>query len=99
LTDGFPIISRDMRLQNFYHAVGLNGHGITLHAGAARAATALLLHDSTSLDLSDMLGRPARLNFSALDAGRFARGELLKFELRDTISLLSQTTGAEHAKE
>ncbi|HLI89178.1 MAG TPA: FAD-binding oxidoreductase [Ktedonobacteraceae bacterium] len=97
--DGFPIISRDTRLQNFYHAVGLNGHGITLHAGTARAATALLLHGSTSLDLSDVLGKPARLNFSALDAGRFARGELLRFELRDTISLPSQVTGAEHTKE
>jgi hypothetical protein len=46
-----------------------------------------------------VLGKPARLNFSALDAGRFARGELLKFELRDTISLPSQVTGAERTKE
>src|SRR5690606_36577933 len=31
--DGFPILARDMRLQNFYHALGLNGHGMTCHAG------------------------------------------------------------------
>ena len=38
--DGFPIISRDTRLANFYHAVGLNGHGMTCHAGVAQAVAA-----------------------------------------------------------
>jgi sarcosine oxidase subunit beta len=81
--DGFPIVSRDVRLQNFYHAVGLNGHGITCHAGIAQAVAGLMLHGSMSLDVSDVLGRPARMDFSVLDAGRFARGELLDFELHD----------------
>jgi len=81
--DGFPIVSRDVRLQNFYHAVGLNGHGITCHAGIAQMAAELLLRQSTSLDVSAVMGRPERLNFSGLDAGRFARRELLNFELRE----------------
>jgi sarcosine oxidase subunit beta len=79
--DGFPIISRDLHLQNFYHALGLNGHGITCHAGVAQAVAELLLHHSTSLDMSDVMGEPARMDFSVLDAGRFERGELLAFEL------------------
>ncbi len=79
--DGFPIISRDARLQNFYHAVGLNGHGITLHAGVAQAVAALLLHDRTTLDLSGVSGASGHLDFSMLDAGRFARNELLNFDL------------------
>lgn len=78
--DGFPIISRDTRLQNFYHAVGMNGHGMTIHAGVAQAVAELMLHDSRSLDLSSVLRTPARLDFSVLDAGRFSRGELLTFE-------------------
>ncbi len=80
--DGFPIVSRDARLSNFYHAVGMNGHGMTIHAGIAQCVAELLLRDGTSLDLSGPLGRPERLDFSVLDAGRFARGELLDFELR-----------------
>jgi sarcosine oxidase subunit beta len=80
--DGYPIVSRDMRFQNFYHAVGMNGHGVTIHAGIAQAVAALLLRGSTSLDLSDVLGQPWRMDFSVLDAGRFARGDLLDFELR-----------------
>jgi len=79
--DGFPIIGRDLRLKNFYHALGMNGHGITCHAGVAQAVAALLLHDSTLLDMSDVLGKPAQLDFSVLDTGRFARGELLTFDL------------------
>jgi sarcosine oxidase subunit beta len=79
--DGYPIISRDLRLQNFYHAVGMNGHGITIHAGVAQAVAALLLRGSADLDLSGVLGKPWRMDFSALDAGRFARGALLDFEL------------------
>ncbi|GLV54213.1 sarcosine oxidase subunit beta [Dictyobacter sp. S3.2.2.5] len=97
--DGFPIISRDTRLRNFYHAVGLNGHGITLHAGTARAVAELLLHESTSLDLSDVLGKPARLDFSGLHAGRFTSGKLLKFELHNTISVPPPGNGAEQTKE
>ncbi len=79
--DGFPIISRDTRLQNFYHAVGLNGHGITLHAGVAQAVAELLLRDRTTLDLRSVSGASGYLDFSMLDAGRFARNELLTFDL------------------
>lgn len=75
--DGFPIISQDTRLQNFYHAVGLNGHGITCHAGVAQASAALLLRNQSWLDMSEVLGEPANLDFSKLNAARFARGELL----------------------
>lgn len=80
--DGFPIISRDTRLANFYHALGMNGHGMTCHAGIAQAVAELLLRGGTSLDISTLVGHPERMDFAALDAGRFARGALLDFELR-----------------
>ena len=80
--DGFPIISRDQRVANFYHAVGLNGHGMTCHAGVALATAELLLRGGTSIDLTPDTGVAERMDFSVLDAGRFARGELLTFELR-----------------
>ncbi|MFO7167505.1 MAG: FAD-binding oxidoreductase [Chloroflexota bacterium] len=79
--DGFPIIGRDERLENFYHALGLNGHGITCHAGVALAAAELVLRGGTSIDLEPLTGLRETLDFSVLDPGRFARGELLKFEL------------------
>jgi sarcosine oxidase subunit beta len=79
--DGFPIISQDTRLQNFYHALGLNGHGMTCHAGVAQAVAELILHGKTTLDMSDVMGEPAQMDFSGLEAGRFTRGELLNFEL------------------
>jgi sarcosine oxidase, subunit beta len=79
--DGFPILSRDERLANFFHAVGMNGHGMTCHAGVAQAMTELILHNRTVLDMNDVMGEPAQLDFSVLDAGRFARGELLTFDL------------------
>jgi D-hydroxyproline dehydrogenase subunit beta len=82
--DGFPIISRDAQLANFYHALGMNGHGITCHAGIAQAVAELMLRGGTSLDISALVGHPERMDFAALDAGRFARGELLDFELRRT---------------
>ena len=82
--DGFPIISRDTRLANFYHGLGMNGHGITCHAGIAQAVTELMLRGGTSLDISALVGHPERMDFAALDAGRFASGELLDFELRRT---------------
>jgi sarcosine oxidase subunit beta len=79
--DGFPIISRDLAFTNFYHAVGLNGHGITCHAGVAQATAELILHNRTVLDMRDVMGEPVQMDFSVLDAGRFARGELLSFAL------------------
>ena len=84
--DGFPIISRDTQLANFYHALGMNGHGMTCHAGIAQAVAELMLCGGTSLDISALVGHPERMDFAALDAGRFARGELLDFELRRTDS-------------
>lgn len=83
--DGHPIVSRDTQLHNFYHAVGLNGHGITCHAGVAQAVAALLVHNRTCLDLYPLLGRPGELDFSVLDAGRFARGALLDFSLHPNV--------------
>jgi sarcosine oxidase subunit beta len=80
--DGFPIISRDLRLANFYHALGMNGHGMTCHAGIAQAVAENMLRGGTSLDLSALAGHPEHLDFSILDAGRFARGALLDFDLR-----------------
>jgi sarcosine oxidase subunit beta len=79
--DGFPIISRDLRLRNFYHALGMNGHGITCHAGVALAVAELLLRSRTRVDLEPLLGRAEHLDFSVLNAERFARGERLDFEL------------------
>jgi sarcosine oxidase subunit beta len=80
--DGFPILSRDTRLENFYHALGMNGHGMTCHAGIAQSVAELILRGGISLDLSELVGVPERMDFSILDAGRFARGALLDFELR-----------------
>lgn len=79
--DGFPIISRDTQLKNLYHTVGMNGHGMTCHAGVAQATAALILHDRTTIDMGDVMGRPAELDFSVLNADRFAQGKLLNFEL------------------
>lgn len=79
--DGFPIVSRDERVDNFFHAVGLNGHGITCHAGIAQMVAELVLRRGTSLDVSAVMGRPERFDFAKLNAGRFARRELLTFDL------------------
>jgi sarcosine oxidase, subunit beta len=79
--DGFPIISRDERLTNFYHALGLNGHGITCHAGVALAAAELVLRGGTSIDLAPHTGKRETMDFAVINAGRFARRELLRFEL------------------
>lgn len=80
--DGFPIVSRDERMENFYHTLGMNGHGMTCHAGIAQMVAELMLRNNTSIDLAPVLGRPERLDFSVLSAGRFRRGELLNFELK-----------------
>jgi sarcosine oxidase, subunit beta len=79
--DGFPILSRDERLANFFHALGLNGHGITCHAGMALATAELMLRGNTTLDLQPHTGTRETMDFGVLDAGRFARRELLRFEL------------------
>jgi sarcosine oxidase subunit beta len=90
--DGFPIISRDMRLANFYHAVGMNGHGMTCHAGVAQATTELMLRGNTVMDLQPILGRSEQLNFGVLDAGRFEQGALLDFTLQDTSARAARIT-------
>jgi sarcosine oxidase subunit beta len=79
--DGFPIISRDAALGNFYHAVGMNGHGMTCHAGVALATAALVLRGETTVDLGPSTGVAETLDFAPLNVGRFARDELLRFEL------------------
>ncbi|CAN5693414.1 FAD-binding oxidoreductase [soil metagenome] len=82
--DGFPILSRDERVANLYHALGLNGHGMTCHAGVALATTELMLRGGTSLSLRESLGSDASLDFSPLDASRFAKGEALDFRLDES---------------
>ena len=77
--DGFPIVSRDSEVTNLWHAVGMNGHGITCHAGVARTLRALMVESSSHIDLSDVLGHPERVDIAPLDVGRFHRGELIKF--------------------
>ena len=79
--DGFPILSRDAQLDNFYYALGMNGHGMTCHAGIALATAELMLRGGTALDLQPMTGKSEVLNFGCLDVGRFERGSLLHFEL------------------
>jgi sarcosine oxidase subunit beta len=79
--DGFPIVSPDTRVANFYHVVGMNGHGMTCHAGIAQATAEMLLRDSTRLDISAVMGHAATLDFSVLAASRFEEGKLLNFEL------------------
>jgi len=77
--------SRDERADNFYHAVGMNGHGMTCHAGVALATAELVLRGGTSIDLAPILGKTDVLDFAPLHMGRFATGErsaLLDFELR-----------------
>jgi sarcosine oxidase subunit beta len=81
--DGYPIVARDDRLENFYHAVGMNGHGITCSGGVCRMIAELMLRDSLQLDVSDVLPQPGILDFSGMDNGRFERGELFDFELRE----------------
>ena len=79
--DGFPIVSRDAEVENLYHAVGLNGHGMTCHAGIAQLVAELMLRGRTRLEITGLTKQPETIDFSVLDAGRFARGERLTFEL------------------
>lgn len=81
--DGYPIVARDEHFENFYHAVGMNGHGITCSGGVCQLIAELMLRDSTTLDVSHVLPQPGVLDFVGMDNGRFARGELFDFELRE----------------
>lgn len=79
--DGFPIISRDSQVENFYHAVGMNGHGMTCHAGVALATAEMVLRGGSVIELAPITGHDERMDFAPLDAGRFERRELLTFDL------------------
>lgn len=79
--DGYPILSPDSRLDNLHHALGMNGHGIIMHAAVSTAMAGLLLDRSPVSDLGEEVGRWRRLDVSRLDMGRFDRGEALSFDL------------------
>lgn len=81
--DGYPIVARDGRLDNFYHAVGMNGHGITCSGGVSQMIAQLMLRDSSILDVSHVFPQSTVLDFSGLDNERFERGELFDFQLRE----------------
>ncbi|MDH2443330.1 FAD-dependent oxidoreductase [Amnibacterium sp. CER49] len=76
--DGFPILGRDARVTNLVHAVGMNGHGMTIHAGVARCIAALVVDGSSSIDISDVLPSERELDFAILRPGRFDEGEALR---------------------
>jgi sarcosine oxidase subunit beta len=92
--DGYPIISRDRQVENLYHAVGMNGHGMTIHAGVARCVATLLLEQGTTVDVSDVMPWPASIDLRRLDMGRFERGEALQLDEVEhaPIAVRSQTT-------
>jgi sarcosine oxidase subunit beta len=75
--DGFPIVGTDERVENLVHAVGMNGHGMTIHAGIARCVANLLLTGTTSVDISDVMPGPEKLDFAELAPARFAQGRPL----------------------
>lgn len=75
--DGFPVLGRDEKVANLIHAVGMNGHGMTIHAGVARCIAKLVTTGETTVDISDVMGRPESLEFSHLRPGRFAEGKAL----------------------
>lgn len=78
--DGFPILGRDSRVSNLVHAVGMNGHGMTIHSGIARCVAALIVEDSTTIDISDVLPSERELDFSVLRPDRFEDGEALQLQ-------------------
>ncbi len=76
--DGFPILGYDENIANLIHAVGMNGHGMTIHAGVARCITRLVTTGETLVDIADVMGRAELLDFSHLRPGRFAEGRALE---------------------
>jgi glycine/D-amino acid oxidase-like deaminating enzyme len=74
-TDGYPIVARDSSVRNLYHALGMNGHGITIHAAIALSVCEMLLRDSSKLDVTDQLAMPLTLDLSCFDLQRFEKGE------------------------
>jgi sarcosine oxidase, subunit beta len=75
--DGYPIVGYDPQVSNLVHAVGMNGHGMTIHAGIARCISSLVVNGSTSVDISDVMPWPEQLDFSILRPDRFDRNEQL----------------------
>lgn len=88
-SDGHPIISVDPQVPNLIHAVGMNGHGMTIHAGVARCVRALLVTGRPQVDVSDVMPWPETLDFSELGADRFDVGRpiVLNDRARATASL------------
>lgn len=82
-SDGHPIISVDPQVPNLIHAVGMNGHGMTIHAGVARCVRALLLTGRSQVDVSDVMPWPEVLDFSELRADRFTGGRSIVLGDRD----------------
>ncbi len=72
-TDGYPIVARDTSITNLYHALGMNGHGITLHAAIALGICELMLRNTTKLDVTEHLQLPLSLDLSYFDVRRFER--------------------------
>jgi sarcosine oxidase, subunit beta len=71
-TDGYPIVARDTAVANLFHALGMNGHGITVHAAIALSVCQLMLRDTTKLDVTRKLGQTGQLRMPlSLDLSRF----------------------------
>jgi sarcosine oxidase, subunit beta len=70
-TDGYPIVARDPAVANLFHALGMNGHGITIHAAIAMSVCELILRGGIKLDVSEELNLPYSLDLSCLDVRRF----------------------------
>ena len=75
--DGFPSLGHDEKTAKLIHAVGMNGHGMTIHAGVACCITRLVTTGESAVEISDLMGRPESLNFAHLSPGRFALGRAL----------------------
>jgi sarcosine oxidase subunit beta len=78
--DGYPIIARDTQVENLSHALGMNGHGMTIHAGVARCVAQLLLTEDPFVDVSDVMPWPATIDLRQLAMDRFKRGALLDLQ-------------------
>ena len=78
--DGYPLVGSSGALTNLIHVLGCNGHGITLHAGLAKAVAARVLHGRTMIDLPGVSGAPAQLETSWLSPDRFTAGRALRLD-------------------
>ncbi|WP_163541971.1 NAD(P)/FAD-dependent oxidoreductase [Occultella kanbiaonis] len=76
--DGFPLLGRDAAVDNLIHAVGMNGHGMTIHPGVARSIAELVRSGSLRVDISDVMPWPDELDITELRPSRFDEGASLK---------------------